>query len=119
MDGYPSTAKVAIVVHFSGSTTYVDLFDSATCHARMPRIEAMTEKVEVAASRITIWPGCEPIDKHVSNCMSAQVFDFDAEFRATPNMAASRALTQKVVGLDFSGVKKVYDAKTSHAKLVR
>ncbi|MDH4276322.1 MAG: hypothetical protein OEW08_14915 [Gammaproteobacteria bacterium] len=112
-----SKGNFVLVVHYSGASTFIDLFDGGSCHELVPRIESATDRFEVNSNRMTLWPGCDFIDETLSTCTSAKIFDFNADFRPVANPQASKLLTRQYVGVEFVGIKKVYYAKTKRAQL--
>ena len=110
---------VAIAVAYSGSLTYVHFFDVKSCQEKQSAIEAFTEGVQVVGRQVRILPGCEchgpskPCD-----CSAGQVVAIDAESRAVLQEKDSLDLTKEIIGVAFTGRKKVARPRTPNAKLV-
>ena len=67
-------SQLAIVEHYSGSTTLIDFIDLETCKEKYPGISAYTKGIEVRRDVIIIQPGCEESNHLIFQCSSASVY---------------------------------------------
>lgn len=97
-----TAGHTALVQSYSGSMTYLDFIDVATCKPKWMRIEAFTSGVTVEGDRVSMLPGCEG-EKSKSRCSAGRVLALSSE--AAPHLlgAESRQLTKSRLGVEFDG----------------
>ena len=106
-----------IAVSYSGSTRYLHYIDVKTCKELWPKTAASTEAIEVAGDRVTIQPACE-CSGGASACECNAALIRLAETNAPAPVAdEARALTRKVLGVEFEGHARVLRPKTPSAAL--
>jgi len=110
--------SVALVVSYSGSTTFLDFIQLDTCGAKWPRVEGFTERVVVNGDRVSIHPGCEG-DGARALCTAGRVLQVHADKAPVILDGESRALTISVLGVDFTGQQRVENPKTPKARVVQ
>lgn len=109
-------SRLAIVKHYSGSTTFIDFIDLETCKEKYPGISAYTKGVEVRRDRITIQPGCEEGGSHIFQCSSASIYALKQAGQPVLLKRESAILTHKILGVGFVGIRYVHKPETPEAK---
>lgn len=109
-----------IVLSYSGSVRYVRYLDLRTCADRWVPLKVFSEGIQVSEDLITIQPACEcPGGTAPCECSAASVLRVVATAEPAVLHEASRALTKRVLGVDFEGQRKVRRPKSPAAELVR
>lgn len=111
-------SRLAIVKHYSGSTTLIDFIDLETCKEKYPGISAYTKGVEVRRDRITIQPGCEESGYHIFQCASASIYALKQAGKLVLLERESKILTHKILGVGFVGIRYVHKPETPEAKFI-
>jgi hypothetical protein len=113
-----SLSDVAVVLSYSGSRTFIDFIDTQTCQAKWPRVEAVTERVDVAGDHISIHPACEGSPAR-ARCHAASVLLVSPDAAPAEQVDRSRKLTQTILNVEFTGMAWVAFPKTPQAKIVQ
>jgi len=114
----PSRSFV-IVLAISGSNTFANFIDLASCAAKWPPIKRAASAVTVAGNRLSFMPVCEGGSKNApALCTSARVFLIQDAAPPLYLKSASYKLTSKELGVGFSGEARVIDARTPRAMVV-
>jgi len=83
-----------------------------------PKTTASTEAIEVAGDRVTIQPACEcPGGASACECNAALILRLAEANAPAPVADEARALTRKVLGVEFEGHARVLRPKTPSAAL--
>jgi hypothetical protein len=115
-----SGAGYLVVVSSSGSKQFIHYVDSKSCAPAWPALELYTEGIEISGDRMTVQPGCEcPGDAAPCECSAARILKLTSNAAPAELAEESRALTQKILGVAFTGHAKVKDPKTSRAVLIK
>ena len=117
----PRDAAVAIIVSYSGSMSYINFVDLETCKPKYPRLEVYSESIQVSYNQIAIFPGCECTDAPANTacqCQAARVYRLGPDYRPVLDGKESLSLTQRHLGVAFTGEGWVYKPKTAQARLL-
>ena len=117
----PGDAAVAVLLHYSGSMSYIDFVDLETCKPKYPRLEVYTESIQVSYNQIAIFPGCECTDAPANTacqCQAARVYRLGPDYRPVLDTKESLSLTRRHLGVTFTGEGWVYKPKTAQARLL-
>jgi hypothetical protein len=115
-----SRGEMVVIVSYSGSQNYLHFIDTSNCSDRYPTIKVFTEGISVVDNRITILPACEcPAKDTACDCSAGQVLSLSNQGQPMNLENESKALTKRILGVEFQGRHKVLNPKTSSASLVR
>jgi hypothetical protein len=97
--------KAAVVVAVNAARRDIHFVDLATCKSRYPMINAYTAEIQVSYNQIALFPGCECNDQAKTRCLcqAARVYRLAPDYRPTLYDQASRALTRRYLGVEFTG----------------
>ena len=98
--------KLLALVAFSGSSSELQLWDTATCRP-VGSIDTSLGKVDVAGDRVTFSGGCEWSDDTHGTCSPAAVYRLDDAGVPRKLAAESRELTRKTFGVAFDAPSEV------------
>jgi hypothetical protein len=109
-----------VALTYSGSQKYVHFVELKSCREKWPAWKAFSDKIELAGDSLSIDPSCEcPGGLAPCVCSAAQVYRLSADRLPQPLPAAARALTGKVLGVEFEGERKVLRPRTAGAELLK
>jgi hypothetical protein len=111
-------ARLLIVVSGGrGGETSVSFLDVRTGAARSPRLDFVTEGVEVEGRRLIVSAECEGSGGAARRCHSARVYRLNAQWTPDLQEDESVALTKRQLGVGFFGVRTVRAPRTPDAAL--
>jgi hypothetical protein len=115
-----SGAAYLIALSYSGSMQYVHFVDLTSCGEKWPMLSVYTERIDVVGDTLSVLPACEcPGGSAPCVCSAAQVHRLSATRSPEPLPAAALALTRKMLGVEFSGERKVLRPRTPTVELVK
>ena len=108
-----------VVLTSSGSSAIAHFIELASCAEKWPAVKRAASDVQVAANRISFLPACEGGGSNApAHCTSARVYLIQNDAPPSYLRSASYRLTEKELGVGFTGEAKVMDPHTPRAMIV-
>lgn len=117
---YAATGRsYVIVLTSSGANAIAHFIDLASCAVRWPPIKRAASDVKVAGNRLSFLPVCEGGASNTpALCTSARMYLIRDDVPPAYLKSGSYKLTEKEVGVGFTGEAKVMDPHTPRAMIV-
>ena len=118
---YASSGRAfVIVLTSSGSNAIAHFIDADSCASKWPAIKRAASAVNVEGNRLTFSAACEGGGKNApALCTAARVYGIEDDSPPAYLKSESYKLTQKEIGVGFSGEARVVDPRTPRAMMVR
>jgi len=114
-----SDDQVLAVQGSSGSSQFLRFFDPQRCSPLGKPIVSGTD-ITVTANDIFVKPSCvcdEAFEARCS-CQSARVIEFQRDCKPLDNSALAEKMTEKLLGLAFTGTRQVAFPSTARARFI-
>lgn len=95
---------VLFILSYSGSNHYLDVINLTSLSHLVKTRSISSSNIEIDQKLITVQPACECIENDICHCNAAQVFNWNMK-GITHNKTKSLALTKKLLGAAFDGLK--------------
>jgi hypothetical protein len=109
-----------LVLTTSGSSAIAHFVDLASCAEKWPPIRRAASGVRVAGNRLSFLPACEGGGSNApAQCTAARVYSLKSDDTPPAILrSTSYKLTEKELGVGFTGEAKVMDPRTPRAIVV-
>src|ERR1019366_2778575 len=115
-----SGAEYLVALSYSGSMQYIHFLDLKSCREKWPVRSVYSERIDVAGDSLSVLPACEcPGGSEPCVCSAAQVYRLSAAQPPESLTAVALALTRKMLGVEFTGERKVLRPHTPTTELFK
>jgi hypothetical protein len=115
-----SGVEYLVALSYSGSMRYIHFVDLKSCREKWPVQSVYSERIDVAGDTLSVLPACEcPGGSAPCVCSAAQIYRLSAALPPEPLPATALAVTRKMLGVEFTGERKVLRPHTPTAELLK